>query len=320
MAARKEILDFIKAENQPNQHERKDDPRKLMQAILNIYIEQRANQITLRNDIDALLYERDLHQKPNNSSVILGLNPLQTEIDHKIALFDIGTVIDRLIYTAHKWGVDFDESELKKYENVKWGKTCLAERIRFVYGTNENPTPYDIFNEPEKRSTIIKLLEKFIGDLSFSTEIFEDEASTANENQGEQTECDLFNEKLKELPIFEMEASSKLPKISDESDGIFVKLQEKGIFRDEVEEWFDSKLFINSIRRAYFGLDIYKYKTYATNLLNYFSRYFKDSRKYKEIGATYIIFENVPADPNHLKNGKQNSPINKLLKELENIK
>lgn len=314
MAARKEILDFIKGENQPNQHERKDDPRKLMQAILNIYIEQRANQITLRNDIDALLYEMDLHQKPNNSSAILGLNPLQTGIDHKIALFDIGTVIERLIYTAHKWGVDFDESEMKKYENVKWGKTCLAERIRFVYGTNENPTPYDIFNEPEKRSKIIELLEKFIGDLSFSTELFQDEASTANENQGEQTECMLFNKKLEKLPILE---TTLLPNITGEEDGIFVKLQENGIFRDEVEDWFNSDLFIKSIRRAYFGLDIYSNKTYATNLLNYFSQYFKDSRKYKEIGVTYIINDKgQAADPNHLVNGKTNSPIRQLIKEF----
>ncbi len=313
MAARKEILDFIKGENQPNQHERKDDPRKLMQEILNIYIEQRANQITLRNDIDALLYEMDLHQKPNNSSVILGLNPLQTGIDHKIALFDIGTVIERLIYTAHKWGVDFDESELKKYENVKWGKTCLAERIRFVYGTNEKPTPYDIFNNPEKRSTIIELLERFIGDLSFSTELFEDEASTANENQGEPKECDLFNVKIEELPILE---TTLLPNITKE-DGIFVKLQEKGIFREEVKDWFNSDLFIKSTRRAYFGLDIYSNKTYATNLLNYFSKFFKDSRKYKVIGATYIIDnEGQAADPNHLVNGKSNSLIRQLIKEF----
>lgn len=309
MAARKEILDFIKGENQPNQYERKDDPRKLMQAILNIYVEQRANQITLRNDIDVLLYEMDLHQKPNNSSVILGLNPLQTEIDHKIALFDIGTVIDRLIYTAHKWGVDFDESELKKYENVKWGKTCLAERIRFMYGTNENPTPYDIFNEPEKRSTIIKLLEKFIGDLSFSTELFEDEeASTANENQGEQTEYSLFKKKLEELPFLE---TTLLPNITGEEDGIFVKLKEKGIFHNEVKDWFNSDLFIKSIRCAYFGLDIYRYKTYATHLLNYFSKFFKDPINYKKIGA-----KSIPADPKHLINGKQNSPIKQLINEF----
>lgn len=314
MATRKEILDFIKGENQPNQHERKDDPQELMQSVLNIYIEQRANQITLRNDIDALLNAIYLHQNPNNSSVILGLNPMQTEIDHKIALFDVGTVIDRLIYTAHKWGVDFDESELKKYENVKWGKTCLAERIRFVYGTNKNPTPYDIFNNPEKRSTVIELLEKFIGDLSFSIELFEDEAkletaSTVNENQGEPTECDLFNVKLKELHIFE--TKGLLPKISDKKDGIFVKFKEKGIFRDEVKEWFDSELLINSIRRAYFGLDIYKNKTVATHLLSFFSKYFKDPINYKKIGAKYI-----PADPKHLINGKSNLPIKQLIKEL----
>lgn len=186
---RKEILDFIKAESRPNQHERNDDPRELMWAIVDIYKQRKADAITLQNDLEALVFESRLHKNYKDASILVGLNPQQTENDHETALFDVNNCIDYLIMTAKKWGVTLPESVIQKYDCMNYGRDyTLADFIRWQYGTNTKKTSLDNLNDPEKLAKAVKLLEQMLLDQN-DNDVSENE-QPADTSTPEQTPLD----------------------------------------------------------------------------------------------------------------------------------
>ena len=323
---RKAIWDFVCFENTPGLEKIDTLRDNFLFAAFEIYHNGLANEATLCYDINALVAEYRTHEdaiihygkicdntfdklrKDSKYSNIDKANlheyvkeelfnlyeskGLQTISDHIVALEDINIFIVTLLFEAKEIGIVLPESELKKYDSIEATGTNLGQHFRKLYSM--------IGTEKTADNTIISnnTIGNFI-DLK--------PASKVNENQEEPMESE-----IKDEPIWQNYQIFKLEKPLANMETIYNWLSQKNFFLDK--DSFGYNEFIKTIQRAYFGLDIYINKTTATHLLSYFSNFFEEPRKYKEIGAKYI-----KANPNKLINGNTNSPIKRLLKEIKKL-
>lgn len=130
MGARKEILDFIMLECNPQERPTLEMVSEHQLKIVEAYNERRADSLTLKNDIYELVTECKNYER----------------IGIKYCAPDFELIIMAVLQTAKDWGITLDETEIQRYEGVSLNVIeNLAEYIRKdIMGANAGDTDTDI--------------------------------------------------------------------------------------------------------------------------------------------------------------------------------